>query len=122
MNALIRCVLIGLERLGIYVGKEGVFLNELRERPILNIVAGDLVISSTHSMKHSAKEVFRFKAIFEGNRCFIRGDQKLVTRTFGKKYQQTISIRGWLDQYPLEKAQFYWVDPDETRHLMQVSS
>ncbi len=122
MDVLIRWLLIGLEKLGIYIGKEGVFLAELRESPDFQIEDGLLVITTSHSQKHSAKEVFRFKADFSKNQCLIRAYQKLMTRSLGEKYRQGILIPNGFNHEPSVAAEFFWVDPDGTRHRIDMTS
>lgn len=122
MNNFLRWLLRKLEQFGFFVGKEGVFLNELRESPIFLIKGGNLVITTAHSLKHSAKEVFRFEAVCEEKKCLVRAYQKLVTQSFGGKYQQHIPIAEWLNHISPDEAVFYWVDPDQTRHRIETKT
>jgi hypothetical protein len=121
MNNLIVLLLKCLEALGIVLGNEGVYLSELPENPVLFLQRNQLVIETGHSLKNSAKEVYQIKAEFRENKCLIRAFQKLVTQTFGKRYRQEIALSELLKNSTPQETEFYWVDPDQTLHSLQIT-
>ena len=110
-------LLRGLESLGIIIGREGLALEEFQESPSLVLHGSTLTISASHSMRNSAKETYKFEVTQEGGAYLVRGYQKLMTRSFGKPYEQSITLQ----PPPAADAQFFWVDPDGTRHALSVN-
>ena len=105
-----------LESLGVVLGKEGVYLGELAKHPTVDRRGNLLIVETGHSVKNSAKEVYRLEAEFRENKCLIRGFQRLVTKTFGKPYRREFPFL----QSP-KGTEFFWVDPDQALHPLQAT-
>ncbi|MBE9199609.1 MULTISPECIES: hypothetical protein [unclassified Nodularia (in: cyanobacteria)] len=121
MDNFIGIFLRRLERVGIFVGNEGVYLNELRERPTFVLEGTHLTIETAHSMRNSAKEIYKLELEFKEGKFLIRAFQKLVSQTVPKKYRQEFSISEQSKNSISHDFEFYWVDPDNTLHLLEMS-
>ena len=121
MASLMVRLLRGLESFGVLLGKEGVYLSELGTSPAISFEGNRLIVETSHSLKNSAKEVYHFDVEFRENKCLIRAFQKLVTQTFGKRYRQEIPLSQLPKTFSPKETEFYWVDPDQTLHSIQVT-
>ncbi|AFY54256.1 hypothetical protein Riv7116_1709 [Rivularia sp. PCC 7116] len=120
MDNLIGILLGTLESAGIFLGKEPVQLDELKHKPRLELEANLLKIETTHSLRNSAKEVYKFELEFKEGKFLIRAFQKLVSPPLSNNYQQEFLISEQLEQLASPDLEFYWVDPDNTLHALPV--
>ncbi|AFY39624.1 hypothetical protein Lepto7376_3419 [[Leptolyngbya] sp. PCC 7376] len=121
MENFIGLLLRTLESAGIFLGKEQVQFDELKEKPKL-ILAGNLLkIETKHSLRNSAKEIYKFELKFKEKKFLIKAFQKLVSPPFNSSYRQEFLISEQLQQSNPANLEFYWVDPDDTLHALPIN-
>lgn len=118
---MISLAIRGLAAVGIHLGKEGVYLDELIPPPRLQVRQGLLTLQTGPSQRNSGKAIYRVEVVSEG--------AAFVVRAFQRTSAGTAALRGFRHQQGLGRtasggdprtAEFYWADPDGRRHLLSV--
>lgn len=121
MGHLLHRLVKGLESLGLVLGKDGVFLSELPHPPDIRVQGNRLMIRMGHSLRHSAKEVYKTQVSFQKKTWRIRAFQKLVTRPFGKPFHQEIPLPDGTQIPPGNEIEVLWTDPDGAVHPIDIT-
>lgn len=119
MDNFIGASLRALESIGVFVGSEGVYLNELQENPTLLIEGDFLTIETAHSLRNSAKEIYKLKLEYKDRKVLIQAFQKLVSSKHIDKYRQQFLIPEQFRELSINIIEFYWIDPDGKQHQLQ---
>jgi|GEM_PF-3441045 len=111
----------GLAALGIHLGKEGVYLDELTPPPRLQVRQGMLTLQTGPSLRNSGKAIYRVEVMAEAGAFVVRAFQR---RAAGRAVSKGFRHQQGLGRTPSggdpRTAAFYWADPDGRRHLLEV--
>lgn len=111
----------GLAAIGIHLGKEGVYLDELIPPPRLQVRQGMLTLQTGPNLRNSGKAIYRVEVVPEGVAFVVRAFQRRAAGpavSKGFRHQQGLG-RTSTGGDP-RTAEFYWADPDGRRHLLSV--
>ena len=102
---------------------DGVFLDEMMYPPKLSIDKEKLCIQLSNSKIHSAKRITQLEFYQSDNKWNIQVFQALTDLPF-VEYSEVFHIdlsEYGLDTNFLDKNEIYWVNPDNSKHLINMA-
>ena len=100
------------------INKKGVFYKEMMKKPTIQVFDNRIVVKTDNSVWNSALKIYKIDKEININKRTIelKGFQ-----AFGKKYRQTFELKlKNMSHQELQKYQFYWVDPDNMKTLLEI--
>lgn len=100
------------------IGKQGVFYSEMTNKPTVKISDKTIVVTTDNSNKNSALLIYKLDYSIDTARKSV--DLKAF-QAFNKDYKNIFEIQiKELAQSELEKYEYYWVDPNNTRTKIDI--
>lgn len=118
LKTTIRYLLL-FSMMGCIIGKRGIFLHDLPERPMLEVNNNILTIKTSNPVNNTTFQIHKVNISVDHDKKSVK---LFANQATGKKHQEIFTIK--LEEYKImdpTSYSFYWLDPDNTATKLDLT-